>query len=131
TVVEKMVKSQAQKKKKNKDIEALINNAVKKQAIRDAKSVFKKTKKNKYKTVTVLKKPIIVWNNQNYTINHESVKMPFVVNGKSQRIEIKANISEYERGLIQTASKLGTLRITRKGRKYVAQIAIERNVKEH
>src|SRR5699024_1269095 len=57
--------------------------------------------------------------------------MPFVVNGKSQRIEIKANISEYERGLIKSASKLGTLRVTRKGRKYVAQIAIERNVEEH
>lgn len=131
TLVDEMVKSQAPTQKTTKDIDALINSAVKNQAIRDAKSVFKKAKKTKYKTVPVLKKPIIVWNNQNYTINHESVKMPFVVNGKSQRIEIKANISDYERHLIESANKLGTLRITRKGNKYVAQIAIERNVKEH
>src|SRR5699024_6018252 len=131
TLVDEMVNSQAPTQKTTKDIDALINSSVKNQAIRDAKSVFKKAKKTKYKTVPVLKKPIIVWNNQNYTINHESVKMPFDDKGKSQKIEIKANISDYERHIIESAQNQGTMNNTRKGNKYVTQIDIERNVKEH
>lgn len=129
-LVSEMVKVQAPTQKSTKEIDAPLNSSVKNQAIRDAKSVFKKAKKAKYKIVPVLKKPIIVWNNQNYTINHASIKVPFVVSGKSQKIEINAHISEYERHLIESSSKLGALRITQKGNKYVAQIAIETNVKE-
>lgn len=131
TLVNEMVKSETSTQKTTKHINAPLNSSVKNQAIRDAKSVFKKAKKTKYKIVPVLKKPIIVWNNQNYTINHASIKAPFVIDGKSQKIEIKAVISDYEKELIKSASKLGALRITRKGNKYVAQISIETTVKEN
>lgn len=130
TLVDEMVKTQASTQKSTKHIDAPLNSSVKNQAIRDAKSVFKKAKKTKCKIVPVLKKPIIVWNNQNYTINDQSISMPFIINGKSQKIEIKAYILNYERHLIESANKLGALRITRKGNKYVAQIAIETTVKE-
>lgn len=131
TLVSEMVEAQAPTQKTTKYIDSPLNSSVKNQAIRDAKSVFKKAKKTKYKIVPVLKKPIIVWNNQNYTINYESIKVPFVINGKSQKIEIKAIISDYERNLIDSAIKLGALRVTKKGNKYVAQIAIETDVKEY
>lgn len=130
TLVDEMVKAQAPTQKTTKHIDVPLNSSVKNQVIRDAKSVFKKARKIEYKKVPILKKPIIVWNNQNYTIHHASIKVPFIVGGKSQKIEIKALISDYERNLIESASKLGTLRITRKGTKYVAQIAIETDVKE-
>ena len=130
TLVSEMIKVQEVTQKSTKHIDAPLNSSVKNQAIRDAKSVFKKAKQSKYKIVPVLKKPIIVWNNQNYTINYASIKVPFVVSGKSQKIEINAHISDYERNLIETANKLGALRITRKSNKYVAQIAIETNVQE-
>ena len=131
TLVSEMITTQSPTPKTTKDINASLNSSVKNQAIRDAKSVFKKAKKTEYKIVPVLKKPIIVWNNQNYTINNQSIRVPFIIDGKSQKIEIKVNILDYERNLIESAIKLGSLRITRKGNKYVAQLAIETNVKEH
>src|SRR5699024_11843188 len=76
------------------------------------------------------KKLNIIKNNKNNTINNKSISMQFIINGKSQKIEIKAYILNYERHLIESANKLGALRITRKGNKYVAQIAIETTVKE-
>ncbi|UXV34879.1 transposase [Staphylococcus sp. IVB6181] len=130
TLVAEMVEVQTQSKKTTKHIHVPLNSSVKNQAIRDAKSVFKRAKKTQYQKIPVLKRPIIVWNNQNYTINHTSISVPFIVKGKSKRIEIKAHISDYERNVIEKAGKLGTLRITRKGTDYVAQIAVETPVKQ-
>lgn len=125
TLVAEMVEVQTQTMKTAKHIHVPLNNSVKNQAIRDAKSVFKQAKKTQYQKIPVLKRPIIVWNNQNYTINHTSISVPFIVKGKTKIIEIKAHISDYERNIIEKASKLETLRITRKGTDYVAQIAVE------
>jgi putative transposase len=54
-----------------------------------------------------LKKPVIIWNNQNFTIYPSGIKMPFVVDGKSKKIEIMADISEYERSCLKNARKFG------------------------
>lgn len=125
SLVSEMVESKETTKKSSKDIKSPLNSSVKNQAIRDAKSVFKKAKKDNFKKVPILRKPVIMWNNQNFTICKYGIKMPFIFDGKSKKIEISATISEYERSLLNNASKVGTLRITKKGHKYIAQIAIE------
>lgn len=125
SLVAEMVNTKEVTKKSSKDVQSPLNSSVKNQAIRDAKSVFRKVKKANFKKVPLLKKPVMIWNNQNYTVCHQSIKMPFIVNGKSKRIEIPAIISDYERSLLNKADKMGTLRITKKGNKYIAQIAVE------
>lgn len=55
----------------SKDIKANLPSAVKNQAIQNAKSVYRKYKKTK--KLSILKKPVCIWNNQNYKIdNHLS-----------------------------------------------------------
>ncbi|HDR6893683.1 TPA: transposase, partial [Bacillus thuringiensis] len=69
-LVSEMVEAKKSTKKSTKDIEANIPSAVKNQAIKDAKSVFStKVKKSKYKIVPILKRPVCVWNNQNYSFD--------------------------------------------------------------
>ena len=68
-LVSEMVKEKKSTKKSSKDIDVLLPSAVKNQAIKDAKSVFKKAKKTTFETVPVLKKPVCIWNNQNYSFN--------------------------------------------------------------
>ncbi|WP_241546204.1 RNA-guided endonuclease InsQ/TnpB family protein [Enterococcus villorum] len=124
-LVSEMIMAEKVTKKTSKDVDAPLNSAVKNQAIRDAKSVFQKAKKSHFKNIPLLKKPVIIWNNQNFTIGPSGIKMPFVIDGKSKKIEIMADIPEYERSLLKKACKISTLRITRKRAHYVAQIAIE------
>lgn len=128
TLVSEMVIDKKVTKKTSANMVVALNSSVKNQAIKDAKSVFKKVKKSEYKTIPVLKKSVIVWNNQNYTVNGDSISMPFIINGKSKRIEIKADLNN---DIFHTISngKLGTLRVTKKGRKYIAQISITLNIK--
>jgi IS605 OrfB family transposase len=118
----------------SKSVVANLPSALKNQAIQDAKSVFKKYTKN-IKTnakkesdkqrevkVPVLKKPIVIWNNQNYAIKFGYISFPIWLNGKSTRIMVKAIIADYQTNLL--SNKLGTLRITKKSGKYIAQIAV-------
>lgn len=127
-LVSEMVIDKKATKKTSANVSVDLNSAVKNQAIKDAKSVFKKVKKSKYKIIPVLKKTIIVWNNQNYSINGDSISMPFIIDGKSKKIEIKADLNNDIFHNISNG-KLGTLRVTKKGRKYIAQISITLNVK--
>ena len=48
---------------------------------------------------------------------------PVWFNGKSKRISVKTNLTNYQTGLLQ--NKFGTLRITQKSGKYIAQIAVQ------
>ena len=50
---------------------------------------------------------MIIWNNQNFTIGPSGIKMPFVIDGKSKKIEIMADIPEYERSLLKKACNFG------------------------
>jgi len=119
----------------SKSVNAKLPSAVKNQAIQDAKSIYRKyTKsvkanakkepdKQKEIIVPVLKKPIVVWNNQNYAIMDDFITFPVWINDKSTRIVVKAVITDYQAKLI--TNKLGTLRITQKQGKYIAQIAVD------
>ena len=105
----------------SKDIEAKLPSAVKNQAIQDAKSVYRKYKKTK--KLSILKKPVCIWNNQNYKIIDNYLCFPVLINGKSQRIKVEALLADYQKE--QLNNKLGTLRITKKSGKWIAQIAVE------
>ena len=111
----------------SKDFSANLPSAVKAQCTLDAKSIYTKHKKGVTKTIAVLKKPVCVWNNQNYSIGDGNISFP-VWTGKSQRITFKAEITDEQKQLLQ--GKLGTLRITQKSGKWIAQIAMEIAEKE-
>ncbi|NLY42565.1 MAG: transposase, partial [Clostridiaceae bacterium] len=110
----------------SKNIEATLPSAIKNQAIQDAKSVYRKYKKTK--KLSVLKKPVCIWNNQNYKIS-DYLSFPVPVNGKSQRIKVKALLTNYQKE--QFTNKLGTLRITKKSGKWMAQVAVEVSEKQN
>lgn len=125
TLVTEMVAEKKSTKKSSKDISALLPSAVKNQAIKDAKSVFKKVKKNKYKVIPVLKKPVCIWNNQNYSFDFTHISMPIMINGKATKTPIRALLVDKDnRNFDLLKHKLGTLRITRKANKWIAQISV-------
>lgn len=124
-LVSEMVTEQKATKKTSKDVIAPLNSAVKNQAIRDAKSVFQRAKKTKFSIVPILKKPVIIWNNQNFTVTPNSICMPFVVDGRSKKMSISALVQQRDLDYLTQAVKVGTLRVTCKGAKWIAQIAIE------
>ncbi|MEY9977284.1 RNA-guided endonuclease TnpB family protein [Lysinibacillus sp. RC79] len=126
TLVSEMAETKKCTKKSTKDVEANIPSAVKNQAIKDAKSGFsKKVKKSKYKIVPILKRPVCVWNNQNYSFDFTYISIPFMVNGRSTRLKVRALLIDKDnRNLDLLKHKLGTLRITKKSIKWVAQISV-------
>jgi len=107
----------------SKDVFADLPSALKNQCIRDAKSIYKKQKKGVTKTLAVLKKPQAVWNNQNYSFEEQSLAFPVWLN-KSKKVSVKALITDEQLYLLNT-HKLGSLRITPKNGKLIAQIALE------
>ena len=129
SLVSEMVDNKKTTKKTSASVEAKLNSTVKNQAIKDAKSVFQKAKKSKYKIIPILKKPQIIWNNQNYKIGGDFIEMPFLINGKSKRVSINANLTNRMFHLIDKG-KLGTLRITQKNDKWIAQISITLETEE-
>jgi len=118
----------------SKSVIADLPSALKNQAIQDAKSIFKKHVKNlkanakkepdkqKEIKVPILKKPVAIWNNQNYSIKFGYIAFPVWLNGKSTRIMVKTETTGYQVNLL--INKLATLRITEKSGKYMAQIAV-------
>jgi len=59
------------------------------------------------KRIPILKKPVCIWNNQNYKIKENVIEFPVCINGKSKRIAVKAIITEYQQNLLK--NKWGTL----------------------
>jgi putative transposase len=118
----------------SKNVAAPLPSAVKNQAIRDAKSAFVKYKKavranarlkpeeQKEVKVPTLKKPVAIWNNQNYSLKDNILSFPVIIGGKSKRIEVEAVLTDYQQTRLN--GKLGSLRITQKSGKYIAQIAV-------
>lgn len=99
--------------------------AVKNQAIKDAKSVFKKAKKSNFSIVPILKKTICNWNNQNYSFDFLYISLPIMIDGKAKKTPIRALLVDKEnRNFDLLKYKLGALRITQKSGKWVAQIAV-------
>ncbi|MGM7684299.1 RNA-guided endonuclease TnpB family protein, partial [Cytobacillus sp. Hm23] len=91
TLISEMVEEKKSTKKTSKHVNAILPSAVKNQAIKDAKSVFStKIKKSKYKITPVLKQPVCVWNNQNYSFDFENIYLPLMLNGKSKKVPVRA-----------------------------------------
>lgn len=134
-VVSDYVSADANLKYTTKDVIADLPSAVKNQAIQDAKSVFKKYKKNirtnsrlkpedqKKVKIPILKKPVAIWNNQNYSLNGNVLSFPVLIANKSKRIEVQTVLTDYQQERLK--GKLGSLRITQKSGKYIAQISVE------
>ncbi|WP_434400431.1 transposase [Planococcus sp. 11815] len=114
-------------RKTSKHVQANLPSVLKCQAIRDANGIFlKRIKKSNYKIIPVLKKPTCIWNNQNYTFDSGNIYVPIITDGKVKRVPIKAVFNDGA-GRISTLlkNKLGTLRITKKSAKWIAQIAVK------
>jgi len=135
-IVSSMLQSEERVKLSSKDVLANMPSAVKNQAIRDAESIFAKYKKaiktkfklpaDKQKAINVptLRKPVCIWNNQNYSLKDGILSFPVIINGRSKRIQTRAIMTDYQ--LKQLEGHLGTLRISKKGTKYMAQISVEK-----
>jgi IS605 OrfB family transposase len=125
TLVSEMVTEKKSTKKTTKDVSANLPSAVKNQAIKDAKSIFQKAKKSKYTTIPVLKKPVCIWNNQNYSFNFLYISIPIMIDGKAKKTPIRALlVDKKNRNFDLLKHKLGTLRITQKSGKWIAQISV-------
>lgn len=105
-----------------KDVVANLPSAVLNQAIRDAKSIFKKAKKEKKRPI--LKKPTYYVNNQNYSIDESSIAFPIMIENKVKKTIFPAYITERDKQLLQQA-KMGLLRVVEKLGKWFAQISLE------
>ena len=105
-----------------KDVDAFLPSAVLNQAIRDAKSVYRKSKKLGKRPV--LKKRVYFVNNQNYSIGEDFIAFPVVVGGKTKRVAFHAQWTERHKKMLSNA-KLGLLRIVEKSHRWYAQIALE------
>lgn len=126
-------------KRTTAEVVAALPSALKNQCIQDAKSIFKKyikdvksmeranqkkpPEKQKSVKVPLLKKPVSIWNNQNYSIGENAIAFPVWKDGKSRKLSFKAIIPERQKALLQ--NKRGTLRITNKNGKFIAQIAVD------
>ena len=71
----------------------------------------------------LVKKPVAIWNNQNFKVNPDSLEFPVWKKKKSKRITVKAEIPE-SAFVDLTTYKLGSLRITSKRGNLIAQIAV-------
>lgn len=78
-----------------RDVDAFLPSAVLNQAIRDAKSVYRKAKKLGKRPI--LRKRVYYVNNQNYTIGEESVAFPIMVNGKTKKTAFPTKYVEDDR----------------------------------
>ena len=110
------------------NLHAPLPSALRDQCRRDAKSIYGKVTKpgsrfnGKFPT---LKRPVSIWNNQNYEVGADFIAMPFFVNGKSHKMKIPAIVPSESLKTLQSV-KRGALRVTQKGHKYIAQIAYEK-----
>lgn len=105
-----------------KHVEAKLPSAVLNQAIRDAKSIFKKIKKDRKRPI--LKKPTYYINNQNYSISDSSIAFPIIVNNKVKKTIFPALLTERDKEYLKNA-KHGLMRIVEKSGKWFAQISLE------
>lgn len=97
-----------------KDFAAMLPSAVKNQALRDARSVWKRS--FALGVLPVLRKPICQWNNQNWRIEGDRLLVPVCQNGNVQQITIRC-------ALLAQEGTPGLLRIKRKRGKWIAEIA--------
>ena len=98
-----------------KDFTAALPSAVKNQALRDARSVWKRS--FALGRISLLRKPICQWNNQNWRMEGNTLLVPVVIDGKVQQIAIRCAGGPLD-------GMPGLLRIMRKRGKWIADIAL-------
>ncbi len=134
----------------SKNINVNLPSALRGQIALDAKSIVKKyTKKcreaeiknNKIKQLqqlechknkklelvipklSVIHKPCLYVNNQNFTINSDrSISIPFMIDGKCKRVHLQTYMTDRQWNIFQSVEHFGTLRIVMKNRKIVSQV---------
>src|SRR5437870_3618934 len=98
-----------------KDFVACLPSCVKNQALRDARSVFKRSLE--LDVLPVLKKPICQWNNQNWSIDEGKLTLPVCLGGKVKQIEIAC-------ADVELVGLPGLLRIKKKRGKWMADVTM-------
>jgi putative transposase len=97
-----------------KDFTAALPSVVKNQALRDVRSVWKRS--GALGVIPVLRKPLCLWNNQNWRIAGDTLVIPVCQDGQVGQIAIRCSS-------IEPLGKPGLLRIKRKRGKWVAEVA--------
>ncbi len=98
-----------------KDFVAALPSCVKNQALRDARSVFKRALK--MDSLPVLNKPMCQWNNQNWQLTHGILTLPVSLSGKIQQIQIRC-------ADVALDGLPGILRIKKKRGKWIADVTM-------
>ncbi len=98
-----------------KDFEVALPSCVKNQALRDARSVFKRSLA--LDALPVLTKPICQWNNQNWRIEDGTLTVPISLDGKTQPLHVRCAVVIMD-GLP------GLLRIKKKRGKWIADVTM-------
>jgi putative transposase len=97
-----------------KDFTAALPSAVKNQALRDARSVWKRS--FELGIIPLLRKPMCQWNNQNWRIERDTLIIPICDGGQIGQLAIRCSP-------VQPLGKPGVLRIKRTRGKWLAEIA--------
>jgi IS605 OrfB family transposase len=93
---------------------AVLPSAVKNQALRDARSVWRRSLV--LGVLPVMRRPLCQWNNQNWRIEGQTLLLPVWRDGKSQQIALPCSPHA-------PAGQPGLLRLTRKRGRWLAEIA--------
>jgi IS605 OrfB family transposase len=98
-----------------KDFTAALPSAVKNQALRDARAVWKRS--FVLGVLPMLRKPICKWNNQNWRVEGNTLLLPICQDGIGLQIAVRCAPVEMD-------GTPGLLRITRRRGKWMADIAL-------
>lgn len=107
-------------------VHSFLPSALRNQCCIDARSVYQKCRKTG--RLHVLRKPMAIWNNQNYEVGANFIAMTLWANEADRKSHVRTHIRAIilpETTELLERSKLGTLRITRKSGKYIAQVAYD------
>jgi len=115
------------KKFSSKNVDAQISGNLRDSVKQDMRSILSKHNKNKRKNPDVklplLKKPILKWSYVGYGIRENQILRLQCWDEKSIKMFVKADILPEHYKLIEQG-KIGSLRVTQKNNKWIAQIAI-------
>lgn len=106
----------------SRNVEAHLPSAVRNQAIRDARSLHKKTRKCGKRPI--LRRRVYYVNNQNYTMDDHIVSFPIMSDGQTERIKISWRIAEREQSLLRNG-KLGLLKVVEKMGKWYVHLVVK------
>lgn len=115
------------KKFTSKHVVANISGNVRDSVKQDVRSILTKFNKDKRKNINaklpVLKRPILKWSYVGYGVKENQIISIQCWDNKTFRMSLNADISTEQYHIIKT-EKLGSLRITKRNDKWIAQIAV-------